>query len=865
VIFKLKKNKSLHLAHAESGYLCCFKTNLNPVTVTEANNIVPFARKATQSAVEETVEQTAIQTGAKAGAGRVAGAVAGKVFGPIAGLADFFINAESTVIDPFGATAENTFNFANNPAETLTMALNSTGKLRLKLNGTVPLPEQYSLVNLARDVNIGFDGETYTLYYRGETIKLALGDGIEKKGDVLEIKTGGKTIVIPLSVGYKKPDDSKTKLANGGETVTPSLEEQQQKTEQQKATDNLNKANTRTRASLGNVKSIEINFLNDRNATPEENSKSQIFSKQLLSTILDSSLVQTNIESVKKALGAGTRLPDITTAKKESPTILRRILSKISNSGELQHFLNQLPKELVPAALNLAEKQTPKAIRTITSSEFIDGDNNIRTKLILESLGITSGKISQILSSDDSLPLRIRDILGALRSKGTPTRNITQAQEFIDKIYGKNEYTIVGNKAIGVGTVGEVFLAKDKNGKEVVIKMLKEGISTEQLSLEKAVWDAVVRTVFRNNDEQKSNLKMVEDLFKGIAEELDFSKEAQGAIGLANSGSRYKVASPIKLGFEKLDPLQSNLTKPSRAVSIVYEKANGLMADKLVDLIKEFQSDPQLYTKNNAKLIQDNPWLSNPIEGMKELPSKYFQAFSEQSFVVKNTINTIHGDPHLGNFFFDGQDIYFIDTGLVIPRKTEDLIDQGNFILELISHNSKALATRVITHAERLPDGKTKEVLIEELAEELKTHLFNQSFNLDDPTPLIKQMNEIVKKMKIIPDADNSIFYKAQGQAFTTYKMLSVSLGQSPKAINILLPDVLTGMLYAFRKHPNLAIDSTRDFFEYISKNPYGLVDSIESILKIEKGTLLGNIKDIFDSPTITLSNTQPPAQKQKD
>jgi Avirulence protein len=247
VIFKLKKNKSLHLAYSESGYLCCFKTNLNPITATEANNIVRFTRKATQAAVEETVEQTAIQAGAKAVIGTGV-KVAGKVLGPVAGLADFFINAESTVIDPFGTTAENTFNFANNPAETLTMALNSTGELRLKL-GNVFLPKQYSLINLARDVNIGFDGETYTLYNRGETIKLALGDGIEKKGDVLEIQIGGESIKIPLPVGYKKPD-SRTKLANGGETETPSLEEQKQKAEKQKATDNLNKANTRTRASL---------------------------------------------------------------------------------------------------------------------------------------------------------------------------------------------------------------------------------------------------------------------------------------------------------------------------------------------------------------------------------------------------------------------------------------------------------------------------------------------------------------------------------------------------------------------------------------------------------------------------------------
>jgi hypothetical protein len=153
--FKSRKNKSLHLAHSESGYLCCFKTNLNP----EANNIVPF-RKATG----KVVEQTAIQAGVKAGAGRVAGAVAGKVLGPVGLASDVLGNAKSTAIGTFGTAPENTFNFASNPAKTLTMALNSTGKLRLKLNGTVPVPEQYSSINLAPDVNIGVADETYTLY-----------------------------------------------------------------------------------------------------------------------------------------------------------------------------------------------------------------------------------------------------------------------------------------------------------------------------------------------------------------------------------------------------------------------------------------------------------------------------------------------------------------------------------------------------------------------------------------------------------------------------------------------------------------------------------------------------------------------------
>ena len=264
--FKSRKNKSLHLAHSESGYLCCFKTNLNPAT-TEANNIVPFAKKATKEVVTETVEQTAVK------AGRVAGAVAGKVLGPVGLAYDVLGNAEPTAIGTFGTAPENTFNFASNPAKTLTMALNSAGELRLELNGTVPLPEQYSSINLAPDVNIGVADGKYTLYKQGETIKLALGDEISKKAnDVLEIKTGEKTIEIKTPVGHNPNKVSRTELA-GGKRETPSLQEQQQELGKQEAIESLNKSNTGSRAGvLGKV----FGFLGGDKAGPVANDEEEI-------------------------------------------------------------------------------------------------------------------------------------------------------------------------------------------------------------------------------------------------------------------------------------------------------------------------------------------------------------------------------------------------------------------------------------------------------------------------------------------------------------------------------------------------------------------------------------------------------------
>ena len=66
----------------------------------------------------------------------------------------------------------------------------------------------------------------------------------------------------------------------------------------------------------------------------------------------------------------------------------------------------------------------------------------------------------------------------ALRENCPPTRTLEEAQEHINKLWGSSEYTV--SKLLGVGTVAETYLAKDASGKEVCIKVLKDGINAEK-------------------------------------------------------------------------------------------------------------------------------------------------------------------------------------------------------------------------------------------------------------------------------------------------------------------------------------------------------------------------------------------------
>ena len=581
MIFKLKKNKSLHLAHAESGYLCCFKTNLNPAT-TEANNIVPFAKKATKEVVTETVEQTAVKAGVKAGAGRVTGAVAGKVLGPVGLAYDVLGNAEPTAIGTFGTAPENTFNFASNPAETLTMALNSAGELRLKL-GNVFLPGQYPLINLARDVNIGFDGETYTLYNRGETIKLALGDGIEKKGDVLEIQTGGKTIEIKMQVGYKKPDDSKTKLANGGKTATPSLEEEQQKTEKQKATDNLNKANTRTQASLGS----------------EDNLKSRASETKINENTL--ARVDDTRRNVNKFVDEGnySEALDLLEAKVNYKEInladFNEVLAKCIMGNQAKRVLSLLDKPdldlsdfkyLLPVCI--VNNGVEEVLNLLTNSKI----NLVNFDYALFTL-VDYGKAKKVLNllaerkvnlSDFTYVLsncvdhgETKEVLNLLQKE----KNLNSCKELLEILVDKNLTDEVVELIKEISSFKEVIEVYEKKAREQAIIREKENFAINKLGLAGAHYYTKNLSAIAQTHRVLMRLKNQGiDLSSFVVRILDANDMDAGGLALPDFSFRDDKVILIQLNSEDIAP-DSNHSRPQKSSnssdrSIWHEFGHGL-------------------------------------------------------------------------------------------------------------------------------------------------------------------------------------------------------------------------------------------------------------------------------------------------
>ena len=142
-----------------------------------------------------------------------------------------------------------------------------------------------------------------------------------------------------------------------------------------------------------------------------------------------------------------------------------------SKDGKVKEFLNH---------------KYPELLMLLTKKEFQEADQKGKIIFLLQNIGISSSKIAQILSEDESTPTQLTDILETFKSQISPTRNLRESQDFVDSIYGEGKYSVI--KQLGSGTIGETVLAIDNSQEEVVIKMLRNNVSVDKLNLEEAVW-----------------------------------------------------------------------------------------------------------------------------------------------------------------------------------------------------------------------------------------------------------------------------------------------------------------------------------------------------------------------------------------
>ena len=348
----------------------------------------------------------------------------------------------------------------------------------------------------------------------------------------------------------------------------------------------------------------------------------------------------------------------------------------------------------------------------------------------------------------------ISTIITRFKSDCPQSRTVKEAQDFISKTYG-DKYTIINDKALGVGTVAETFLAKDNTtGKEVAIKLLKKGMSAEKIENDRKAFIDLVKEN-STDDKEKTDflLRKINSLYDAWAKEVDLSKEMEATQILGKNARNYHAITPIEV--------KDNI--------YVMEKAPGIQFNEFIDQMM----------KENKKLSKTD---------LMNLMRNYFQVFFEQLLSVpKKGEKVMHADPHPGNIFINLADterpFTFIDTGNVLRYTPEEAIENALNHLDYFIGNTKGIAKSLLREAS-LPEGMTEKQALEIVTKGLNEKVYNGHTNLITGGNFFQDVNNVALKIMsdngIIENQNNTNLLKAE----TTYFMNLTCLKDIEKIID---------------------------------------------------------------------------------
>ncbi len=412
------------------------------------------------------------------------------------------------------------------------------------------------------------------------------------------------------------------------------------------------------------------------------------------------------------------------------------------NNQNLKSFVNPYAKKfnLEKITEHLDEKMYSKYTQKLLPIFFKPSedtliDTNIFIAKWLQT--IPDKKIDE-LQDLGGMPIspKLKQVIKNLKGACPRSYTLDEAQNIITKTYG-NKYTIIQDEPLGVGTIAETYLAKNNNtDTEVVIKFLKKGITKEKIETDKQqALRLLQNSKFKDKPEEYTFYqKYINVMYDAWAKETNLSLEEEAAKIMAKNAKKFNVVKPIEI--------KDNI--------YVMEKAKGVQLNRI-----------------NEELTRRNMTLSE--EQIKKLLLNYNEVFIEQLISIpRNGQKIVQADPNSANIFIDldnlDKPITFLDLGNVL--RYDNLTATRNALghLDFIFGNSRGIAKTNLEGA-ILPDNLTKEDALDKLTTELDKHIFNKQTKIPPPNTVNDFCIELMKEMKIIPNADNANLIKAE----TTY------------------------------------------------------------------------------------------------
>lgn len=484
------------------------------------------------------------------------------------------------------------------------------------------------------------------------------------------------------------------------------------------------------------------------------------------------------------------------------PLIKKGNFAKVFNEN-----LAKASKKLAEANLKPAEFKGISAYKQLENAMLespeikviIDGSASIEDKIRqLTKENLFAIKFKQI-SSDGS------ELTTALRENCPPTRTLDEAQNYITSNLG-NGYTV--RKLLGVGTVAETYLAQNASGKDVCIKILKNGITKDKIVNDKQKFIDMVKNMSdKSADEKDYLLRNVEDLADGILKEVDLKNEMDAALKLSKTTRIANVVNPIEV--------KNNV--------YVMEKANGVSLSSFMSLNRLYlrkeavtKLEKDLKTKEE-KLRKINEEIKRVTERMPDfsdiklqksdtdyLLKEYQKVFIEQFHKIDKNGKVIHADIHPGNIFIDpdvlkskkGKLFTLIDTGNTIDMGVEQSLRALNLTSYIRQGNVKDIAEYVLDGA-KLPAGMDKSVALEKIENELRACFFDNSTKLEhmNDERILALTDNIMQKYDIIPSSSQLNLHKSRTSAKNSLEDLQQAI-MGFDFVDVLGHDSKTGKIF---------------------------------------------------------------------
>ncbi len=347
----------------------------------------------------------------------------------------------------------------------------------------------------------------------------------------------------------------------------------------------------------------------------------------------------------------------------------------------------------------------------------------------------------------------LQAILKRIKSDCPTSRTIEAAQEMLKAEYG-NEYQIT--KLLGVGSIAESYLAKNKNGDEVVIKIVKEHfLNSDKIARDKAKIMAKVderaktdysfftsKQTIHSPERKEYDVNQLENMYKVWGDEIHLNQEALSAQEIGQQASTFQPVGVID-------------AKPN---IFIMQKAQGVQLD-------------------SAKFAQEWKKANLTEDDFKNFVENYVQVYCEQLFSLPKTgKKVVQSDPHGGNILVDVEKIKDLKNG----SKQITIIDYGNTtkteraqaIKNLFNHidylvgNTDAIAEAMLEGAKLGKNNKKQ--IIKEMSQALKDSIYNvdTKIDVDNPVKIFSTVNsfclEFMQKKNIIPNAAHINQMKAE-------------------------------------------------------------------------------------------------------